>query len=326
MTSWWSKAAHNSFIFSIPTWEWRSHFTRKKANVFPPKKLKFLLRQTMSVFFPSSYVVGYIFFVDLIWPYTSSNCSPHVQLLDGWSFSLNLIYCLLLSLCTLTVLNIWQTSRNTTLSWSGTVAFSPPATLVTVWPSSPSPPAPNLAAPALASASARKESCRDRDTLDGGSRNLTPLNLAVQPGAYWTLWILPKPYCTWSGPRQASWLPGSQTKSRKLSSPLEAASYRRSELRCKKCQSDKSRESSPLFVSVFIYNLFTLLIIYLRIDLWDIYYWNVFFFCVCWSFFKMEIKFYCCGEENQKQNFYTAKALSGLENRFKTGLTILYGI
>lgn len=89
-------------------------------------------------------------------------------------------------LCLLSVLNFWQTTRNTEQSCPAAEAFSPLATLITVWPSSPILLAPNHAGPAQTSV--WKQSCRDTDTLDGGSLSLAPLHQAVQPGAYWALW------------------------------------------------------------------------------------------------------------------------------------------
>lgn len=93
---------------------------------------------------------------------------------------------------------------------------------------------------------------------------------------------------------------------------------------------DQSREPFPLFVLVFIYNSFPLLIIYLHIDLWqvsEIFITGMFFLCLLVILQDgNRDRFYCCGEDNQKQNFVIAKVLSGLVNRFKNCLTILYGI
>lgn len=173
--------------------------------------------------------------------------------------------------------------------------------------------------------------CRDRDTLDGGSFRLTPPQPSNQT---WCLLdsVTPplpplSPSATWSGPRQSSWLPGSQKKSRTLFFSGGRILSR------KGLNWDKSRESFPLFVLVFIYNLFTLLIIYLHNDLWqvsEIFIIGMFFLFVfvCWSFFKMEIKtcFTAVVKTTNSRALSLQKVLSGLVNRFKTCLTVLYGI
>lgn len=68
-------------------------------------------------------------------------------------------------LCLLSVLNFWQTTRNAEQSCPAEEAFSPLATLVTVWPSSPILLAPNHAGPAQTSV--WKQSCRHRHTGRG---------------------------------------------------------------------------------------------------------------------------------------------------------------
>lgn len=94
--------------------------------------MNFSFKKSMPLFSPR-----HMWYFSLVGLCSSKNCSPLLI------FPLSLIHSVLLSFCILTVLNFWQTSRSTKLSCPAAVVFSPTATPVTVWPSSPSPPAPN---------------------------------------------------------------------------------------------------------------------------------------------------------------------------------------
>lgn len=123
------------------------------------------------------------------------------------TFSLSLINSLLLPFCILTVLNFWQTSRNTTLSCQAPVAFSPPATLEL---SGSATPAPRHLALLLRLG---LEGVRQRQRHS--RRGFPQINSPQPSSPTWCLLnsVTPPPPL-W----QASWLPRLQKKTRTLSS------------------------------------------------------------------------------------------------------------
>ena len=261
----------------------------KKVNKCISPKL-FLSENHVSIF-------ALVTFVDLVFPHSVQQPFPSfVASLDYQSFPLNLIC----SLCILTVLNFWQTSRNIWQSCPAAAAFSPPATLVSVWPSDPSPRhLTSLLRPRPRPRSGRSHA--ETETLwMGRSLDLTPPNLAVPPGAYWTLWPSPFPPPPPPPKRYMAWPLAGHLVTWVAEEEQDALFFSGSDnLSWKglnwgaKCVTNHGNLFPYSYYLVFIYTWFTLLVIYLHIDLWqvsEIFINGMFFFCVCWSFFNMEIK------------------------------------
>lgn len=229
------------------------------------------------------------------------------------TFSLSLINSLLLPFCILTVLNFWQTSRNTTLSCQAPVAFSPPATLEL---SGSATPAPRHLALLLRLG---LEGVRQRQRHS--RRGFPQINSPQPSSPTWCLLnsVTPPP------PPLAGLLVTRVTEEDQdalfFFDILSGKGLNWGAI----SPSDKSRESFPLFVLVFIYNLFNLMIIYLHIDLWqvsEIFITGMFTFSVFVVYSSRRI-LRCVLLLWRRQ---PKAELSGLVTRFKTCLTILYGI
>lgn len=134
---------------TMQTWEWDFSFHLNLEVHFISPAFWTVFKKSKWACFPkvspldnhvSVFPCHMLLFTLLILQLDSSELSSQHR-----SVSLCLIWSLLLStLCILAVLNFWPTSRNTTQSCPATAVLSHPATLVTVWPSRPSPPAPSL--------------------------------------------------------------------------------------------------------------------------------------------------------------------------------------